>query len=306
MVAEMKGLIPEVHTTHLTERCARKVQLTAQGKRIGEMPGALYRGCLIHETFQLIIARGCRPESIPAAVIDADAKVSAQAKAENRPLTQSVIANRTDTMAEVQQLAGHFLGRFAGMIRAGKVIGCELPIRWSMDVDGEPVSFATHLDFLWIDGNGTLVLWDFKSQQEAPTWDFLGRNLQFGLMWLMVRHGSVCIDADLGIWESMGMFPDMAWIHVNDLAPYGRKTTTKDDDGTERVFAAGEHRPMDRIVRGVNFRPEHEAAIREEISLRVRMQRAGFYPTSPDEVGCSLCECRTFCTNWTREERSNG
>lgn len=293
-------LITEWHTSHFAQSCGMRVKLTAEGKRIGETASAKYRGQLFHEAVGLFIAAGCEVKAAFGAVNAAAEKVHATAKAENSPLTKAAIENDTDTRAECVKLLEYFAGRFASQIRAGKVIGYEVPIRWTADIDGEPTEFATHLDFLWIDENGVLRLWDFKTGEDAPSWDFLGRNPQLGLMWLMVRHGQICVDADLGLWEPMGMFPEVSWVHVNHLAPYGRAVTRKDDSGAEVTFKKGEHRPIDTILNHAPFLEQREAEVFHEIAQRVRQYRAGFFPMVAEEQGCRLCECRTNCPNWAR------
>lgn len=299
-------LIAEWHTSHFSQPCGKRVQLTAQGNRIGETASAKYRGLLFHEAVGLFIAAGCDPATAGACASAADVTVQAGATAEHSPMTEVALRDSTDTIAECAKLLEYFAGRFAGILRAGKIIGCELPVRWTVDIDGEPTHFATHLDLLWIDGNGQLRLWDFKTGEASPSWDFLGRSPQLGLMWLMVRHGQVCVDPDLDLWDSFGMFPAVDWVHINALKPYGKATTTKGDDGSEQKFTKGEHRPMTAILRSAAFIEDREAEVFEEIAQRVRQYRAGFFPMVPEEQGCRLCECRIHCPNWAKEERSNG
>lgn len=286
----------DIHTTQLTDSCDKRVELTLAGRRFGETTTALYRGQLWHEAAALAHTAGRWDRSgVTNAVLDAHIVVERKAKAENRPFSAAVEKGRNAVMAEVERLLLAYAERVAP--RVSKLIGVELPVRLTLDVDGEPAEFASHLDLLFRDERGRLHLDDWKTGADSPSWQYLNRNIQLGLYWLALRHGTVLVDGD---WLSFGEWPVVSWIHVNDLAVYGRKTTiVNHETGEEETFEKGQARPLDRIVRTVPFDPAGEAALVEQLRLRVRMRRLGLYPMNPDPTGCMLCECHHWCPSWT-------
>lgn len=292
--------ISELHTSDLTEPCARRVQLRLAGKTIGEYPTAMFRGSLFHAAVRALhqhtqgLAVWQRTFA-EAAVLVATKTVQEEAATDRRTITPAVVNALPTIQAEIVNLILNYGARLAPVVNAGRFIGCELPIRWSIDVDGEPANFASHLDLLWRAGDGRLHVWDWKTGEDAPTYAYLSRNMQLGLYWLMVRYGSVQVD---GEWIDFGAFPSVAWVHVNALAPYGRKTTGKGDDGQERTFEKGEHRPLARVLMPCGFMEEQEAALLEELAVRVRMFRAGLFPTNPDPVGCHICPSVRWCPSF--------
>lgn len=288
----------DIHTTELSEPCQRKVQLTAEGKRVGSMPTALYRGNLIHAATRLCHERGRWDEgAVETALIDAGGIVARQAKDENRPLTEAVTKSCTIIMAECARMLAAY-GQLVAPLFV-KVIALEAPIRLTLDVDGEPAEFASHIDFIARDKDGRLCIPDWKSGSDAPTRAYLNRNIQLALYWLACHDGLIQVDGWTG-WQNLGEWPRMAWVHMNNLLPYGRKTTVVDQDtGEEVTYEKGQKRPLNKIVQWCDYLPECADAVRAELATRVRMRRAGLYPAHPDPVGCFLCECRDFCPSWT-------
>ena len=294
----MSTLLDEIHSTHLTASCPKKVLLTSQGKAIGDMPGALYFGNLWHEACGLAHLRGefQIPKSDPI-VIEAARLVEEKAKAENRPLTDAVRRDAQTHQADVSKLLGFYGERCASLVKTGRVLGVEVPCRMTLTIDGEPQEFASHMDLPWINSAGELEIWDWKTTDEDPSPFYLNRNLQFGLYWLMGLYGEFLID---GFWDRLGVSPRLTWVQVMNLRPYGRKTTAKDDNGDDREYAKGEHRPLSRIMRSPIIMDE--GPIIDEITTRVRMFRAGLFPTNPDPVGCRLCECWKSCADFQGEQ----
>lgn len=281
-------MIDEVHTSDLTADCLRSVALRHEGKIIGESPSAMYRGNLFHEAARLIHLHGLGGEmTIESHVRMAHAAVETNANRENRPLTEAASKNATATQAEVVELLGEYVDRVLPLINAGTVIGVEVPIRMTLDIDGEPQDFASHIDLL-VRYPGCLSFYDWKTGEDAPGFDFLRRSMQLGLYCLMVAEGECMID---GEWVRFGEWPEANWVHVNALAVYKRKT--KGPDGED--YAKGDKRPIDKIVVEAGIVPEGRAALVAELTTRVRMMRAGLYPTNPGEQRCRFCESRTFC-----------
>lgn len=283
-------MISEFHTSDLTGNCLRAVQLRHDGQVIGKTETALYRGSLFHEAVSVAYAAKWdgKPESFMAL---GAAKVDAEAKRDNRPVTDAVLAAMVDLRTECVELLKWYKERFVSP--DDKVIGVELPIRMTLEVDGEPVEFASHLDLLRRTKDGILTLRDFKTGEDDPTGPYLARNLQLGMYAMAIRHGSIQVD---GEWIEFGEWPLVEWFHVNSLLPYKRKTTDKE---TGEVLPAGSHRPVDKIVRVAPIDESKERVIRDEFALRVRMWRAGHFPTNPDPVGCLICQSRHACPHFT-------
>jgi len=289
----------EFHTSDLTNACLKAVELRLKGKRIGETASAKFRGSLWHEARALCYARGEWSEHAAfKALTDGASIVIEQAKADNEPLTDAVVANWQNIAAELTPL----LVRYGAVVasRVAKLIGCELPIRATFEVDGETIEFASHIDVLFRDGMGNVCMDDDKTQEEVPTRAYLARNMQFAMYAAALESGSVMVD---GEWIEFRQWPRLSWIHVNNLRPFGRKTVCKEVDWTtgaieEVEYAKGDMRPESKIVLGVPIDPSQRAAIEAEFATRVRMARAGLWPTNPDPIGCHLCESRTFCPSF--------
>ena len=82
------------------------------------------------------------------------------------------------------------------------------------------------------------------------------------------------------------------------MKPFGRKTTSKDADGNQVVYAKGDERPITSILREVNFLEDIGVVeeMKRDMADRVEMMRSGFFPKSPDPVGCQVCEAQDFCS----------
>lgn len=270
--------IADIHSSDLTAACLRAVQLRHEGKIVAEYTSALYRGQLAGEVLRRV-HEGRWAGDLSTAILDAHKAVEANAKAENRPITQAVEKNRTDTWAEVQKAVEFYRERFREYFARCKFIGCELPIR--AEIDGR--QFASHLDLLFRDPEGQLCVWDWKWRQDSPTFAYLARNLQLAMYTLSVRHGAVMLDDD---WIEFGEWPRIAWVHLPNLMPYGR---------SGEWGKKGEHRPEEKIVRWLPAHSQWESKIRAEFALRGRMMEEDLWPTNPDPVGCELCESRMYC-----------
>lgn len=279
----------EIHTTELTAECMRSVELRLSGKAVGFATSALYRGLLFHEAARLLHVDARWDSDVSSIVLDAAKIVAATLAEEGRVLSAACDRERPNTMAECVKLVGWYRERFAKRFAAAKLIGCEVPVRWTLNVDGDPVEFATHIDLLYRE-HDSLSLWDWKTGEDGTDYEHLARNMQLGMCAMAVAHGELCVG---GEWMSFEELPSVAWINANALAPYGRGGKGKGDDGVERAYTKGQLRPMRAVVWGMNI--IDEGAILDEFSVRVRMRRLGLWPTSPAPQRCMVCECRKAC-----------
>jgi hypothetical protein len=284
------SLITEWHSSDLTSPCLRRVELTHRGKRVGYTTSALYRGSLFHNAIkhaQLMDADNIF--AIGEAVSKAHAEVAAEAEASGRPLSQSVINEHVSIQNEVGNLVAEAIARVLAPNGAWLPWAVECPIRWTLDDERlpKPITFASHLDAILSDG-GVLRVIDWKTGDDRPTQAYLTRSLQLGLYWLMVRHGSVCVN---GEWVDFDYWPSVEWVVVDNFKPFGRKTVT---DGRE--YQKGDTRPIESIVIPARFVPGvHDRWLIDRLVERVRMAEAGFWPHNPDPVGCYVCDCRVAC-----------
>jgi len=292
-------LIQEAHSSDLTANCLRSVLLRHLGKVVGTMPGALYRGLLAGEALSILHNRKSF-DDISSTMQEAIDKVTRQSVDERRPITQAVKDSIGEIHAEIAECLGHYRDRLWPTFAGCTLIGTEVPVRITLDVDGEPQEFASHVDLLFRDSTGQIHLWDWKWRENTSApYSYLSRNLQLALYFLIVAEGEIGFDGG-EYWDSLGEMAEVVWLDLPNLWPYSRKTTGKDDNGTEVVFVKGDHRPLSKIVRRVNFQPEHLDTIKRELELRVRMMRAGHYPTSPSE-SCEFCDSQSFCPSFTKQ-----
>ena len=285
----------EIHTTELSEPCQRKVQLRLLGRSTGQMTEALALGSLWHEA----APRLHQDQGVKFATSKAwDAVVDTMHR-EGRKPSGAVADKVPEIIAQVEAWGTQYVARIVKEYTAGwKIIGFEVPVRLAFEVDGEMAEFASHIDMLARMPDGRLVFMDWKTGEEAPTVPYLARNPQFAAYCLAVARGIVMLD---GEWVEMAEWPTGLWCHVRGLAPYKRKTTTLDEQGNEIVIAAGEVRPIERIVFPAMIGPEAERHIFEELAVNVRMRRAGLFPARPSPIGCMACECREACPVWNEE-----
>ena len=76
-------------------------------------------------------------------------------------------------------------------------------------------------------------------------------------------------------WTAFEEVAQVSWIHLNNLRRTRARPRRAGDDGQEREFAAGEHRPLSRIIHTPNL--SNFDAIREMFLTRARMMEAGFF-----------------------------
>lgn len=284
------SLIQEWHTSDLGSRCAKRVQLKHQGKALPEIGSAMLRGLLFHahaEAWHL---------GETASVSD----VLESIRMEGRAPTPAALASVEEANEECIGLVGHYAQRFGDYFRASKLIGCEVPVRWTVDVDGKPVDFASHMDLLFRDPHGALCVWDWKTGDTDWDTDHAGRSIQLGMYFMAVQYGMVMIEDE---WVELREPPHVSIVNAEHLKPYSRRTTAIDDDGQQREFVKGDARPSKSVRFEVLV--NNEAAVVDEFATRVRMARANLWPTNPTDTGCRVCECRSACPSWGRDQTQN-
>lgn len=287
----------EVHTSDLTKPCLRAVDLRLNGKAVGSTQSAKAWGLLWHEAATLCHRKG----RFDAAFVNANVGpcwdvVERRAKEENSPPSDAVRRDVVSMVAEVASLIPVYGERCVPMI--GKFIGCEVPVRATFDVDGEPVDFASHIDLLCRDLDGGLMVWDWKGGKDAPSHYELSRNMQFGMYGVALRYGAVLLDDE---WVEFREWPSLYWVQVRNLKPFGRATVLSEYDMEkgERVdvsYEKGQHRPMNRIVIPSGVYPEGENEIMRRFAEHVRLRRLGTMPATPGEH-CQFCDSRRWCGN---------
>jgi len=289
----------DIHTSDLTASCMKSVELRLNGKLYGETGEALFKGNLAHETLGLVH----NGVGVDSAFAQALSTVQTRAKSEGYPLSQSVKDNMVDYTKEVRTIVDNYIRRVLPTM-TGKLVAVEPDVRMTAHIAARDVSFASHLDLVWIDAEGTLHIWDWKLWSESPTHNYLHRNLQLALYWLMGRYGEILVDAELGIWKNFGGNVRVTWINLSDLRPYMKKTPGIDDNGEPREFVKGDDRPLRNVIRAVEHQEANEQLIWDELETRVLMRDAGLWPTNPDPVGCQVCQSKMFCPSfaWRNDE----
>jgi len=289
--------ITDFHTSDLTDPCPMHVRLRREGKVIGETPSALYLGNVGHEALRLMHTRSAwTRDEIMACVIDASTTIGKAAEAEHRPLTEAVVKSRTDLDAKAVSVCNAYAQRFGDRFRRCRLIGCELGIRWTFEhptLDA-PVNFASHIDLLYRTEGGALMLDDWKFRDEAPSYDFLNRNLQLGAYFLALRYGQILEAPELELWRGLNEWANVAWVHMFDCVPYARAGSAG-----ERSWKAGDARPESNVRRMPELTAESEPAILDALAARVRMMRDGHFPAMPGD-GCRYCESVAWCPSFTR------
>lgn len=280
----------ELHSSPLTSSCLRRTKLTINGLASGYTTGALFVGNVAHAALRWMHEKD-RWDACETAIVNGAVIAEKQADDDNRPLSEAVVASKEEHLDTARKLVQAYADK-CRLPDGSRLIGCELPIRASWEVDGEPFEFASHLDMLWRRPNGTLVVRDWKSGDDSPSAMYLSRNMQLGAYHLAVGEGEVCVS---GEWLAFDAYPSCEWVHLRNLLPYGRATTTKDDDGNIVKFEKGESRPLRSALIDIEYNDRGRQAIRDEMALRVRMMRAGFWPTNPDPEGCRHCDVKPHC-----------
>jgi len=270
----------EVHTSELTARCMKAVELRLNGKVYAETGEALFKGVVGHE----ILRRMHLGLDTATGIVEWAIQ---QQKNEGMPCSESVVRNANDYANEVRNVCDLYWARFGSKL---KTLGCELPVRGTIEVDGEDVNFASHIDILARTSEGKLMVYDWKFREDKATRPYMQRNLQTAMYWWVMRNGQVRIGEQ---WFAMREEVDVAIIDMWGFKPYAKATSGIDDNGEPRAFVKGDPRPLHTIIHHGHYKDE--AAILNEFATRVRMMRAGLWPTNPDPQGCMACQSRTYC-----------
>lgn len=290
-------LLNEIHTGDLTASCPRSVYLRHNGQIVRLCGEAMYKGQLCHKALEYTHRFGLW-HSPRTAVERAAMRVTYDLKTEGRTMTDSCSRHLDEYNADVLRWVTDYALRFADEFRAAKLIGVEVPCRLSLEIDGKPQEFASHMDLVFIDQHGQTCVWDWKTQEEAPTRAYLDRNLQLAMYSLCMSEGEIMVD---GEWRAEYAQPVLSWVHIRHLAPYAKACEQEDDSGVKRAFAKGDPRPRHRIVQDILH--IDEAAMREELACKVRMFRAGLFPTNPSPIGCMTCDSLQYCGHFCKESQ---
>ena len=145
-------LITEIHSGDVTASCLRQVQRAQQGHRLAEMPTAMYRGNWAGKVLEYLHRDNMwNDDSFQFACAWATDGIQEDLVREKRQLTQSVIDNREAIHKEAAAICQQYMIRFGERFKQCKLIGCELPIRWTLtdrSLD-KPAECASHLDLLF-------------------------------------------------------------------------------------------------------------------------------------------------------------
>lgn len=283
----------DVHTGDLTAKCMRCTLHRWNGEQSPEIPQATLRGLVFARSTELILC-----DDVPHDVAAGEALTDVRLKCESDGQRLSEGAERA--IPEIVAHVGQALARWDECMKhlgGGEyptVVGCELPIRFEIEVDGVAQPIASHIDILLRQKRtGRYVVADTKWREDAPTHAYLTRNLQLAVYWLGCRRGQV--QYPNGQWYRPGDAM-LAWVHASYLRPVLRATSWVDHETGELVeLKKGDARPMDKVVRWVNHARTAESRVEREIADRIRMMRAGHFPTNADPVGCHLCPAEQWC-----------
>jgi hypothetical protein len=291
--------IKEIHSSDLTASCMKFVQLRLQGKLRPAATTALFRGLVMGEALRYLHERVLHngseePALYTLLVNEAVATVRKTLTDEGRTPTDAVETNMNEIVSDIGMFMENYYQRFKERFAASQFLGCEVPVRWKFAP--RMPEFASHIDLLIRDRNGMLVFIDWKLREQAPTHAYLSRNLQFASYYGCCLEGKFLLNDGLSSeWKRFGEESIGVWLHVNHLAPFGRKTKCEDDRGMEREFVKGDDRPTRMSWREVEYHSNSIEMIRGQLMERVRLLKRDIFPSNPDPVGCTLCEAESFC-----------
>lgn len=292
------SIASDIHTSDLTSACTHQVYLRHMNRYHPHAPTALFRGVMSGLVLEKIHASDYSEGKVGDLVELCYEETAKNLEEEGRERTESVIENKPVICEEVAAMAERYIARLMPLFEQCELIGTEVPCRLTLG----DVNFASHMDLLVRDtsdvfgyGRGRILCIDWKFRKEAPTRAYLARNQQFTLYWLMIMHGSVMSFPAVDGWVEYNENCQMVWCHLPYLKPFGRKTVQKDDRDQEIEYKKGDERPVRSIMRDVNFRPDGVDIMSSDLTERVEMMRAGFFPKSPDPIRCQICESQDFC-----------
>jgi hypothetical protein len=265
-----------------------------------EVPTAMFRGSLFGKALELHYMDDISLELVTDTAVGL---VLADYEREGRTPTEAVTKNLPEITKEIHDCLQDWprIQKYLdGDGDRAVFVGAEIPIRGSIVVDGKTQKLASHVDLLWrMEKQGYYILADCKYKKDQPTRAQLHRDLQFGMYRLLFEHGAM-------------RFPDGEWykpgadekvkvccIWGPGLKPIGRATKYIDaDTQQEYELAKGDKRPEHAIVRWIDYNMHGITTLADEIRLKIRMMRAGFWPTNPTSIGCQTCESEQWCNRF--------
>ena len=295
----------ETHTTDLTCSCKRQRLLVLEGKEQGETATALFRGNAGHGALEALHVafdpEQWRESATVEACVQRGIRIAVgKSQDENRPITAAVEKGMDSIRDELIALIGHYAERFADYFAQCQMVGVEVPVRCPIEVDGIVEDFASHLDLLfigpdwWNEGSDFMLrVWDWKFKAEAPSPEYVSRQLQLAGYAHAVRHGKFHKDEQ---WHEIQCGSvSVAIVDMMRCKPYG--TSKKDGDGGY-VYRKGDDRDLNRIVHSRVIDERGMALWQEDFCEHVRMKRLGIWPKSPDPISCSNCDVRAYCEGY--------
>lgn len=292
-------ILEDIHSSELIANCKRAAMYRKLEKVNRVMGKALFRGLMGHAAMEEVHQGNWSLLDIPNIMNRACDNTVEKAARERRVLSIPVIRDMEKNKREVGRLVAHYIERQGGYFAKCKQIGVELPVRWTLDVSGlDPMHFASHIDLLYRDEYDLIRIRDFKFQDEAPTMEYLRKNLQMFLYHFCVAEGIVKLyDTDNDDdWVFFGEQPVMEVADMTNFKPYYMKSSTEDrETGEVTKHKKGDIRPLEKIVKIWTFEPDRERIMKKELSEPVVLMRAGIWPANPDKRGCNLCESEEWC-----------
>lgn len=291
----------DVHTGDLTAKCMRETLHRWNDEFEPTVPTAMLRGLCFGKATELWWDDDEPLDTVAQLALDV---TIANLKVEGRVLTEGAEKACGEIVEHVHQ-AMQLWPKCLEHVGGGSmptIVGMEIPVRMSIEVDGIPQPIASHVDLLLRDSKGGYIIADTKWREDAPTSDYLARNLQFSTYWLCGKHASFRYPN--GKWYELGCDARLCWIHASYLRPCGRAQTWVDKATGEIFnFKKGDVRPMEKVVRWVGYANAARQVATDEIANRIRMMRQGHFPTNPDPLGCALCPSQQWCHRFDMDTR---
>lgn len=294
--------IKEIHSSELTASCMRYVQLRLEGKTRPAATGALFRGLVVGEAMRILHEQYLHGKQqillYAPVVVEAAGIVRKTLESEGRMLTPAVEQSMHDIIDDIVSICTEYVERLGPRFEKWTLLGCEVPVRWKYAP--RMPEFASHVDAMFRDEHGNMVIIDWKLRETAPTYAYLARNMQLACYYACALEGKFLLSDGLSTeWKGFGEEARCVWVHLNHLQKFGRKTKCEDDRGMEVEFNKGDSRPIRMTWREIEYANTSAVEdIRAELMTKARMIKKDIFPTNPDPVGCSLCEAESFCTRF--------
>ncbi len=286
----------ELHSSDC-DPCPGRAQLRKAGHFDGRAGTALVRGLLAHSALELL-HRDDGSSGLTSILEEAASRTLEGLANEGREPSESVSTNLPIIVKDVMAVLERYRSRILPITARMTLIGVEIPVFWPLS---ESVAFSSHVDALFTDEEGRVVIWDWKWRKDQLSFSDLSRNLQLAAYFGVALDGLFCLpllppgwvensEAEEGVWCSPdGEMPTplVSWVDLPSLKPYMRKTIVDDLE-----YKKGDGRPINRIIRTVN----HHPGILDKIKHAL-IQRAELLTGEPVYIpqGCAHCECEPWC-----------